>query len=127
MGLGVGRSGRRYGPDDLAFAELLIGRAGLALANAQLVGRLTAAQRRLDGILGALAEAVTVQSKGGRIEYANQAAATLLGLPGVHAVLTAEPSDLIGRFEIHHPDGSPCSRTSCPVRGCCRASTRRRC
>ena len=34
---------------------------GLALANAQLVGRLTAAQRRLDGILGSLAEAVTVQ------------------------------------------------------------------
>ena len=114
VGLGVGRSGRSYGAEDLAFAELLIGRAGLALANAQLVGRLTAAQRRLDGILGALAEAVTVQSKGGRVEYANQAAATLLGLPGVHAVLTAEPGDLIGRFEIHHPDGSPVLQDELP-------------
>ena len=114
LALGVGRSGRRYGHDELAFAELLVGRAGLALANAQLVNRLTATQRRLDGILGALAEAVTVQSQGGRIEYANEAAAKLLGLPGVHAVLTAEPGSLIGRFEIRHPDGTPVTADELP-------------
>ena len=73
--------GAQLRPDELAFAELLVGRAGLALANAQLVNRLRATQRRLDGILGALAEAVTVQDKDGRVEYANQAAARLLGLP----------------------------------------------
>ena len=55
------RPGAGTGEDDLAFASLLVGRAGLALANAQLVDRLTATQRRLDGILGSLAEAVTVQ------------------------------------------------------------------
>ena len=114
LGLGVGRSGRRYGPAELAFAELLVGRAGLALANAQLVSRLTATQQRLDGIFSALAEAVTVQGATGRIEYANPAAAALLGLPGVHAVLTAEPSDLIGRFEIHHPDGRPVAEDELP-------------
>ena len=107
LGLGVGPSGRSFGPAELAFAELLIGRVGLALANIQLVNRLTATQRRLDGIFGALAEAVTVQGPSGRIEYANEAAARLLGLPGVHAVLTAEPRDLLGRFEIRHPDGTP--------------------
>jgi len=114
LALGVGRSGRRYGREELAFAELLVGRAGLALANAQLVNRLTAAQRRLDGILGALAEAVTVQSRAGRIEFANDAAARLLGLPGVHAVLTADPSDLAGRFEIRHPNGRPVSEAELP-------------
>jgi len=114
LALGVGRSGRRYGRDELAFAELLVGRAGLALANAQLVNRLTATQRRLDGILGALAEAVTVQSAGGRIEYANEAAAKLLGLPGVHAVLTAEPGSLIGRFEVRRPDGTPLGADELP-------------
>jgi GAF domain-containing protein len=107
LALGVGRSGRRFGQGELAFAELLIGRAGLALANAQLVNRLTAAQRRLDGILGALAEAVLVQSAAGRMEFANEAAAQLLELPGVHAVLTAQPEDLVDRFEIRHPDGRP--------------------
>jgi PAS domain S-box-containing protein len=114
LALGVGRSGRRYGPDDLAFAELLIGRAGLALANAQLVGRLTATQRRLDGIFGALAEAVTVHDARGRTEYANDAAARLLGLPGVHAVLTAAPGELAERFDIRHPDDEPVALEDLP-------------
>ena len=107
LGMAVGRSGRSYGEADLAFARLLVGRAGLALANAQLVQRLTSAQRRLDGILGSLAEAVTVQDTTGAIVYANHQAALLLGLPDVEAILTAGPGELIGRFEIQHPDGRP--------------------
>jgi len=114
LGMGVGRSGRSYGADELAFAGLLVGRAGLALANAQLVSRLTATQRRLDGILGALAEAVTVHDARGRMVYANRAAATLLGLPDVHAVLTAAPGELAERFDIRHPDGRPVSDDELP-------------
>ena len=107
LGLAVGGSGRWYDEDDLRFATLLVGRAGLALANAQLVDRLTATQRRLDGILGSLAEAVTVQDTRGRLVYANEAAARLFGLPDVPAVLTADQDDLTGRFESRHPDGRP--------------------
>ena len=77
LGVGVGRSGRRYGVDELAFAELLAGRAALALANAQLVARLTATQRRLDGILETLAEAVTVHDapRQGRVHQSGRRAA----------------------------------------------------
>jgi serine phosphatase RsbU (regulator of sigma subunit)/PAS domain-containing protein len=114
LALGVGPSGRRYGPAELAFAELLIGRAGLALANAQLVNRMTATQRRLDGILGALAEAVTVHDANGRVEYANEAAAKLLGLPGVHAILTAEPGELTSRFEFSDAEGRPIADAELP-------------
>ncbi len=114
LALGVGRSGRRYGAAELAFAELLIGRAGLALANAQLVNRMTATQQRLDGILGALAEAVTVHDARGRIEYANDAAAKLLGLPGVHAVLTSPSAALTARFEIRDEDGELVSDAELP-------------
>jgi GAF domain-containing protein len=114
LGLGVGPSGRTYGRDELAFGQLLVGRAGLALANAQLVRRLTAAQRRLDGILGSLAEAVTVQDTAGRIVYANQAAARLLGLPDVHAVLTAPPGSLVDLFDIRDTDGNPVTSEDLP-------------
>lgn len=107
LGVAVGESGRRYDEDDLAFARLLVGRAGLALANAQLVNRLTATQRRLDGILGALAEAVTVNDARGRMAYANQAAAELMRMPDVAALLTARREDLVGRFDIRRPDGRP--------------------
>jgi serine phosphatase RsbU (regulator of sigma subunit) len=107
LGVGVGSSGRHYDEDQLAFAELLAGRAALALANAQLVARLTATQRRLDGILGTLAEAVTVHDSQGKVVFANPAAARLLGLPDVRAVLDAEPSELFGIFEIRDASGRP--------------------
>ncbi|HZB77860.1 MAG TPA: SpoIIE family protein phosphatase [Solirubrobacteraceae bacterium] len=105
LGVGVGRSGRRYGPEELAFAELLAGRAALALANAQLVARLTATQRRLDGILGTLAEAVTVHDARGKVVFANPAAAELLGLPDVRSVLDAEPGELLDLFEMRDQTG----------------------
>ena len=114
LSLGVGRSGRCFGPADLPLAELLIGRAGLALANAQLVDRLRATQQRLDGILGALAEAVTVHDAAGRVEYANHAAAKLLGVPGVHAILTAEPGELTRRFDIPDEEGRPIADRDLP-------------
>ena len=107
LGVGMGRSGRTYGPDELAFAELLAGRAALAIANAQLVARLTATQRRLDGILETLAEAVTVHDARGKVVFANPAAAELLGMPDVPSVLAAEPSELFERFEIRDADGRP--------------------
>ena len=106
LGVGVGRSGRRYGVDELAFAELLAGRAALALVNAQLVARLTATQRRLDGILETLAEAVTVHDARGKVVFANPAAAQLLGLPDVRSVLEAEPSELFGIFEMRDAAGA---------------------
>jgi serine phosphatase RsbU (regulator of sigma subunit) len=107
LGVGVGPSGRRYGQDELAFAELLAGRAALALANAQLVARLTAAERRLEGILGTLAEAVTVHDSKGKVVFANPAAARLLGLPDVQAVLDAEPGELLDIFDIRDAEGRP--------------------
>jgi GAF domain-containing protein len=105
--LAVGRSGRRFRADDLAFAELLAGRAALTLHNAQLLVRLTATQERLDGILGALAEAVTVHDAEGRVVYANPAAAALLGADRADAVLAAEPGRLLQQFELTDADGAP--------------------
>ena len=107
LSLGAGRSGRSFGAGDAAFAELLAGRAALALANAQLVGRLSATQERLDGILGALAEAVTVHDAEGRILYANQAAADLIGVAGVGDLLAAEPGELVARFVTTDEEGEP--------------------
>ena len=63
LALGVGRSGRRYGADDLAFARAA-GRPRRPRARQRAARQPAdgATQRRLDGILGALAEAVTVQT-----------------------------------------------------------------
>ena len=63
---------RPYTAADREFAQLLGGRAALALENAGLEARYTAA-------LDALAEAVTIQDDAGRLVYANDAAAQALG------------------------------------------------
>ena len=64
------RSGT-YDADDQAFFEILAGRVALVLANARLVTDLRSTRARLDGILGALAEAVTVHDDRGQTVYAN--------------------------------------------------------
>ena len=69
--------------------------------------RLSAAQERLDGILGALAEAVTVHDADGRVVYANPAAAALLGVRAADTILAAEPGELVRQFEVTDPDGRP--------------------
>jgi PAS domain S-box-containing protein len=93
--------------DDRAFLEILAGRVALVLANARLVTDLRSTRARLDGMLGALAEAVTVHDDRGQTIYANQAAAKLLGKQSPDEVTQARPGELAERFTITHEDGRP--------------------
>src|SRR5262245_22458582 len=63
----------------------------LADSNEALAVDLAATQTRLDGILGALGEAVTVHDERGQTVYANHAAAQLLGCDSVEEVLASAP------------------------------------
>jgi PAS domain S-box-containing protein len=100
-------SHRRYGREDLEFARVLAGRAGLALDNAGLFTELETVEARLSAALGSLAEAVTVQNRTGGLVYANQAAAELLGFPNVQELLRTPPEEITDRFEPFNEDGSP--------------------
>src|SRR5207302_398241 len=80
---GVGLSSRRYEAEDLRFAEVLAGRISLALDNAGLSRMLGELERQLETILANLAEAVIVRDSRGRMVFANQAAAELLGFDSV--------------------------------------------
>ena len=79
LGVATVTPGRRLDADDLRLLRLIAGRVALVLANARLVSDLRSTRARLDGILGALAEAVTVHDDHGQTVYANDAAARLLG------------------------------------------------
>jgi len=103
----TGSSQRRYARDDLEFAELLGGRAGLALDSAGLSTELSTAEAQLTAALGSLAEAVTVQSADGRLIYANSAAAEALGFEGPEQLLATPRAEIVDRFESYHEDGTP--------------------
>ena len=107
------RSPRRRltAPDDVAFAETLAGRVGLALDNASLSAELSTAERQLKVILASVDAAVTVRDRNGRMVYANQAAADLLKLPDPAAVLAHPPGGLMRRFDVYTDDGEPVDLT----------------
>lgn len=86
------------------------------VAAAQNALQLARTRNRLDGILAALAEAVTVHDARGKTVYANPAAARLLGAGSVEDVLRAEPGELGARFSITGEDGTPVAIADMPGR-----------
>ena len=73
----------------------------MAATNEALADELGATRARLDGILGALAEAVTVHDEQGNVVYANPTRRRSCSGPrSVDDVLSATPEELAARFTI---------------------------
>ncbi len=124
------KGGRRFGADEIEslgrFAQL----ASIALDNARLYAlaqqevsehrrseRLLANSRdQLRAIIGGIADGVTVQDPDGRLVYANDTAARLLGYPSAEAMLDAPPGEILGRFEIVDEAGKPFELENLPGR-----------
>jgi PAS domain S-box-containing protein len=114
-------SGRRYGEADLQLAEELARRAAYAVDNARLYEEaqkeiaerrwaqeeLRASKDQLEAILRGAAEGITAQDPTGRVIYANEAAARLIGFSSVREVMTSSPAELIARFEVLDEEGHP--------------------
>ena len=115
VGLALGtETTRRYGPEDLTYAEDLARRAALALDNSRLFTelRLTEEELRrsrdeLDFILAGVADGVTAQAPDGSLIYANDAAVETLGYDNVDELLAAPVAEIMDRFDIFSEDGSP--------------------
>jgi glucosyl-3-phosphoglycerate synthase len=58
-----------------------------------------------DAVLGAVADGITIQDTQGRLVYANEAAARLLGVESTDELLSIPRDELSARFEIR-PDGT---------------------
>src|SRR5215208_5943802 len=78
--------------------------------------RASAAREEIDAALGNLADAVTVQDAQGRLVYANNAAADLLGFATSQELLATAPQDLVARFESFTEDGEPLDPRALPGR-----------
>jgi PAS domain S-box-containing protein len=108
--------GRQFGDDDREFMRVLGGRIALALDNSGLSQELVTVEQQLEAILENLGEAVTVQDRSGRLVFANQAAATLLGAESVDDLLATPPLELAERFISYNEDGSPLRLEQLPGR-----------
>jgi serine phosphatase RsbU (regulator of sigma subunit)/PAS domain-containing protein len=113
----VRRVGRPpYEQDDVRLAVELARRAATALDNARLFAELSATERRLEAILGNLAEAVTVQRADLSLLYVNQAAARLLECDTPEEALATPMREILDRFVALDEDGRPFDYANLPGR-----------
>src|SRR4051794_8986734 len=105
--LGVGPSGRRYGPPDLRFGEVLADRVALALENAGLNAELEDAERRFRAIVDGMLDGVTVRAADGRLVYANDAAIDLLRVDSRDDLRGKVPGEMMAMFEAYDEHGRP--------------------
>ena len=96
------------------FVEAIAERVAEALTNTRLVDELRRSRERFERILDVLGEAVTVSDEAGRVVYANEAAAKLLGAETPQEVLDAAPGELAERFIITTEDGRPVRQEDLP-------------
>jgi PAS domain S-box-containing protein len=115
IGLALGDdSERRYGPDDLTYAEDLARRAALALDNSRLFTERVRAEEELrrsrdelDFILAGVADGVTAQAPDGSLIYANDAAVATLGYNSPEELLATPVGEIMSRFEMYEESGEP--------------------
>jgi PAS domain S-box-containing protein len=93
-------SGRAYGSEDMNLVCELARRAALAIDNARLFSQLRSVEQRLEAVLINLAEAITVMDEHGRMVFANQAAADLLGAAAPEELMSAPPGTIMPRFQV---------------------------
>jgi GAF domain-containing protein/anti-sigma regulatory factor (Ser/Thr protein kinase) len=112
--MGVGPSGRRFGPRDLRFAEVLADRIALALENAGLSAGLEDAERRFRAIVDGMLDGVTVRAADGRLVYANDAAVDLLRVDSRQILRGMPAGGMMAMFDVYDEHGRPVTLDQLP-------------
>ncbi len=92
--------GESYTAADMELVSELARRAALAIDNARLFSEVRRVEQRLEAILVNVAEAITLTDEHGRMLFANQAAADLLGVDTPAELTSAAPGSIMPRFLV---------------------------
>jgi PAS domain S-box-containing protein len=109
-------SGKRYDERDLALAEEVGRRAGVALDNAQLYREAQRSRDQFDIILQGVADGIIVYAPDSRIVYANEAAAQMTGFASVQEMLEAHQLGILNRYELIDEQGQSFPHAHLPHR-----------
>jgi PAS domain S-box-containing protein len=100
-------AGRNYDERDLALAEEVGRRAGVALDHARLYRQVQQSRDQLEIILHGVADGILVYAPDSRLLYANEAGAQMNGYASVQELLAAPPLGIISRYELIDEQGHP--------------------
>jgi PAS domain S-box-containing protein len=95
-----------YRLEDLKLAGELARRAAMAIDNARLFATVRSVEQRLEAMLANLAEAITMVDRDGRMVFANQAAADLLGTGTPAGLTSVRPAEIMARFVVTDEHGN---------------------
>ncbi len=107
---------RHYTPSDLTFVESIANVLAATSDRSQAFAELQTSRDQLDVIFRNVAEAITVQGVDGRLLYANDAAARLVGFDTADELTGASATDIMSRFEVMSQDRTPLSPGDLPGR-----------
>jgi PAS domain S-box-containing protein len=109
-------TGKDYDKRDLALAEEVGRRAGVALDQARLHREVRRARDQLAIILQGVADGIVVYDHNGHIIYANEAAAQMTDTASVEVLLTQSTDSLVSRYEMIDEQRQPFPRSQYPHR-----------
>lgn len=78
------------------------------------MGELREAQRRMEAIVGSLADAVTIRARSGRLIYANEAALRSMGITSVDDIIERDPDALLRDYITTDEQGNELPSAALP-------------
>jgi PAS domain S-box-containing protein len=93
-------AGKHYDERDLALAEEVGRRAGIALDNARLYREVQQSRDQLDIILQEVADGIFVYAPDSRLLYANETAVRMTGYASLEELLATSPLEVTRRYEL---------------------------
>jgi PAS domain S-box-containing protein len=103
-------------PGRLMLARTVARLVGLAVGRFEGEVAQKRARDELAAVLAAVGDGITVQDAEGRVEYANQAAAQMLGCASAEDLRGAGPDELRLRYEVADEEGAPLPSDRVPGR-----------
>ncbi len=107
---------RHYTPGDSSFVESIANVLAATSDRNQAFAELQTSRDQLDVIFRNVAEAITVQGADGRLLYANDAAARLVGFDTADELRNAPVADIMSRFQVMSQHRTPLSPNELPGR-----------
>ena len=100
-------SGNRYDERDLALAEEVGRRAGVALEHAQLYRDARQSRDQFDIILQGVADGILVYASDNQLLYVNEAAALMSGYASVQEMLATTQLNVLSQYDLINEQGQP--------------------
>ena len=96
-----------FGEAELQLTQALASNIAVEIERRNAERQLRFSRDQLEAVLRSVPDGITVQDATGRLLYANEAAARLVGFSSAEEMLSSKPSEILGRFELLDESGAP--------------------